>query len=192
MLNRNSSATVNSSTPIGEAITNGAGLYANDIMNARDSMEREYGSAITDVKLALATFSESDVLGASDGETVYMAKKYAQNKNMTEAMKQAEKEGFHPKLGNKTGAEAVTAHELGHVLGAKASAKAKISQEEIVARAGKKIGVPKTRMASRISGYARYNYHETIAEASADVFCNGSRASRASIAIMNEVKAILK
>ena len=47
-------------------------------------------------------------------------------------------------------------------------------------------------MAGKISGYARYNYSETIAEASADVYCNGGRASKASRAIMTEIKDILK
>lgn len=46
-------------------------------------------------------------------------------------------------------------------------------------------------MAGFISKYARSNYSETIAEASADVFCNGKNASRASKAIMKEVKSIL-
>lgn len=182
---------IRSSQPIGEAITEGAGLYANEIMNTRDAMEREYGNAIKEVKLSLATFSDGDVLGASDGETVYMAKKYAQNTNMTEAMQVASKQGFHPKIGNKTGAEAVTAHEMGHVLGAKASAKAGISQEEIVARASKRAGIRKENMGGYISKYATYNYFETIAEASADVYCNGSKAMKASKAIMREIKEIL-
>ena len=47
-------------------------------------------------------------------------------------------------------------------------------------------------MAEKISEYARYNYAETIAEASADVFANGRRASKASKAIMKEIKSILK
>lgn len=38
----------------------------------------------------------------------------------------------------------------------------------------------------------RYNYSETIAEASADVYCNGRRASKASRAIMSEIKSILR
>lgn len=46
-------------------------------------------------------------------------------------------------------------------------------------------------IAGHISKYARSNYKETIAEASSDVFCNGSKASKQSIAIMNEVKSIL-
>ena len=47
-------------------------------------------------------------------------------------------------------------------------------------------------MAGHISQYARTNYSETIAEASADVYCNGKKASKASKAIMNEVRSILK
>jgi len=56
----------------------------------------------------------------------------------------------------------------------------------------KRIGVKVNLMAGKISGYARYNYSETIAEASADVYCNGGRASKASRAIMTEIKDILK
>lgn len=86
----------------------------------------------------------------------------------------------------------VASHEIGHRLGEVAAKKAGISEKEIVARAGSKIGIKTENMAGHISGYARSNYGETIAEASADVFCNGKKASRASKAIMNEVKSILK
>lgn len=177
--------------PIGEAIANGAGLYANEIQNARDAMEREYGNIVSKANLAVADLGEG-TLGLSDGRTVYMSDAYVKNNNMTEAMKDAAKTGFHPKIGKKTGAEAVTAHEMGHYLAGQASSKAGISQREIVARAAKKIGVKTNNMAGHISRYARYNYHETIAEASQDVFCNGRRASRASRAIMAEIKNILK
>lgn len=192
MMNRSSTDYVKSSTPIGVAITNGAGLYANDIMNARDYMEREYGSAITDVKLALGTFGSSDTLGLCDQEAgiVYLARKYASNRNMTEVMKNTN--GFHPSIGDKTGAEAITSHELGHVLGYRASKKAGISEQQIVERAGKTLGVKGNKVAGHISEYARYNYSETIAEASADVYCNGKNASKYSTAVMNEIKKILK
>ena len=191
MLGRSSSGRIYSSTPIGEAIANGAGLYANEIMNARDAMEREYGNIVSRANLAVAKMS-AGALGMSDGYTVYMSDKYVKNNNMTRAIKDAEKTGFHPKIGKKTGAEAVTAHEMGHYLGEQASKKAGISQRDIVERASKRIGVKVNNMASKISEYARYNYHETIAEASADVYCNGSRASKASRAIMAEIKNILK
>lgn len=187
MVYRSSSTTIKSSVPIGQAISEGAGLYANEIQNARDAMEREYGNVISTANLSVAEMGR-DALGAYGNGTVYMNNKYVSNKNMTEAMKDAENSGFHPKIG----AEAVTAHELGHFLADKAMAKAGISEREIVGRASKTIGVKVNNMAGLISGYARYNYAETIAEASADVFCNGNNASKASRAIMNEIKVILK
>lgn len=192
MLGRSSSGvTVKNATPIGTAITNGAGLYANEIQNARDGMEREYGNIVSKANLSVADMSGT-ALGAYGSGTVYMNSKYVKNANMTQAMKDAEKSGFHPKIGKKTGAEAVTAHELGHYLAGRAVKKSGVSEREIVARAGKKIGVKVNKVASLISQYARYNYSETIAEASADVYCNGRRASKASKAIMNEIKSILK
>lgn len=190
MLGRSSSVTIRSSKPIGEAITQGAGLYANQIQNARDAMEREYGNIISKANLSVADLGNT-ALGAYGQGTVYMSNKYVKNTNLTESMKDMAKQGFHPKIGKKTGAEAVTAHELGHFLADRAMQKAGISEKEIVARAGKKIGVKGNKMASMISEYARYNYAETIAEASADVYCNGKRASKASRAIMSEVKSML-
>ena len=191
MMGRSSSTTVRNATPIGEAISKGAGLYANEIQNARDGMEREYGNIVSRANLATADLG-GGALGACDGYTVYMSKKYASNNNLTQSMKDMEKSGFHPKLGGKTGAEAVTAHELGHYLSRQATQKAKVSEREIVERAAKKVGIKTNYMASKISGYARYNYSETIAEASADVYCNGRRASKASRAIMAEIKSILR
>lgn len=181
-----------SSTPIGTAIANGAGLYANEIQNARDAMEREYGNIISKAGLEIGDFGRSDALGMSDGYTVYMSDKFVKNNNLTKVMKDAEKSGFHPKIGKKTGAEAVTAHELGHFLAEQAMKKSKLDERQIVERASKKVGIKVNNMAGTISQYARYNYAETIAEASADVFCNGRRASKASKAIMAEVKRILK
>lgn len=191
-MGRNSGVTIRSSKPIGTAISEGEGLYANEIMNTRDALEREYGSVLTGVNLSVAKFGSSGVLGAYGGDTVYLAEKYAKNEGLTEAMKQSAQQGFHPSIGNKTGAEAVTAHEIGHYLGEKASAKAGISQRDIVERASKVVGIKVNQMASKISEYARYNYKETIAEACADVYCNGSKANKVSRAIMKEIKSILK
>lgn len=199
MLHKSSSATLGGGgsgsggesvvMPIGEAIANGAGLYANDIQNTRDALEREYGSAVKDVKLYVA---DMNALGMSDGKNVYMSRAYSSNKGLTESMKQSAKEGFHPKIGKKSGAEAVTAHEFGHVLSQKATSKAGVSEREIVKRAGKKYGEKVNYVAGHISRYARYNYSETIAEAFADVYCNGNRANKFSRAIVSEVKSLLK
>ena len=192
MTGGDTTTTVKSSHNLTEEIGKGGGGFANEIMNTRDAFEAEYGDAVKDITLKAATFSNRNALGAYGGNTLYMNEKYIKNKNLTSAMKDAERSGYHPKLNGKTGAEAVAAHELGHRLGEVASQKAKISEKDIVARAAKKTGIKTENMAGHISGYARSNYGETIAEAYADVYCNGKKASRASRAIVNEVKSIVK
>lgn len=188
----NTSATVRNSHPLADEISKGGGSFANEIMNTRDAFEREYGAAVKGMNLHAATFNERGVLGAYGGDTLYMNQKYIKNANLTKAMKDSEKSGYHPGIGNKTGAEAVAAHEISHRLGEKASKKAGISEKEIVARAAAKVGIKTENMAGHISKYARSNYSETIAEAGADVYCNGKKASKASRAIMAEVKSILR
>lgn len=192
MIGKNTGTTVRNSHPLADEIDRGGGGFANEIMNTRDAFEAEYGDAVKRINLHAATFSDGSVLGAYGDNTLYMNQKYIKNANLTEAMQAAAKSGFHPSIGNKKGTEAVAAHEIGHRLGQIAAQKAGISEKEIVARAGKKVGIRTNNMAGHISGYARSNYSETIAEASADVYCNGSKASKASRAIMSEVKSILR
>lgn len=190
MLNENTSVKVKSSHPLTDYIGRDGGEFANQIMNTRDAMEREYGSAVKGIRLHTGTFSDNTTLGAYGGDVLYMNEKYVKNANLTKAMEASG--GFHPSIGNKTGAEAVASHEIGHRLGEMAARKAGISEREIVTRAAKTVGIKPNNMAGHISGYARSNYSETIAEACADVHCNGSKASKASIAISNELKKILK
>lgn len=190
MEDKNTGATLLDSHPLTEEISKGGGSFANEIMNTRDAMEAEYGSAVKQMNLSVGKFRERGILGAYGNDTLIMNQRYVKNKNLTDVMRDTD--GFHPGIGNKTGAEAVASHEIGHRLGEIAAKRAGISQRDIVDRAAKKVRIKTEDMAGHISKYARSNYGETIAEASADVFCNGRRASRASKAIMAEVKAILK
>lgn len=192
MDNSNTTTTVTSSHPLTDEIGKGGGSFANEIMNTRDAFEREYGAVVKGMNLSVATFSDPSTLGAYGGNTLFMNEKYVKNANLTQAMQAGAKSGFHPGIGNKTGAEAVASHEIGHRLGEIAAQKAGISQQDIVARAAAKVNIKTENMAGHISKYARSNYGETIAEASADVFCNGAKASKVSKAIMAEVKAIFK
>lgn len=192
MEDKKTTVTVKSSHPLADEISKGGGGFANEIMDTRDAFEREYGSAVKNIKLSVGTFSRGGVLGAYGNDTLVMNQKYVKNANLTKAMQEGAKSGFHPSIGNKTGAEAVAAHEIGHRLGEIAAKKAGISEREIVARAGKAVKIKTENMAGHISKYARSNYGETIAEASSDVFCNGKKASKASKAIMAEIKKILK
>ena len=190
MENKNTSTRVLSAHPLTDYISQGGGKFADEIMRTRDALEAEYGSAVKMMNLDAATFSDPSTLGAYGGNTLYINEKYIKNRYLTAAM--ASSGGFHPEIGDKTGAEAVAAHEIGHRLGEVAAKRGNVSEKDIVGRAGSKIGVKTENVAGHISGYARSNYGETIAEACADVYCNGSKASKASQAIMAEIKSILK
>ena len=101
--------------------------------------------------------------------------------------------GFHPPRGNKSGTEATAAHELGHALNRAAALRSGGTMEgaanDIVTAAARKMGVNYRDVAKRISGYAKTNAKETIAEAFADVYCNGKNAQAASKAVMSELNA---
>ena len=47
-------------------------------------------------------------------------------------------------------------------------------------------------MAGKISGYAKTKPSETVAEAFCDVYCNGKKAHKESIAIVNVMNGYLK
>lgn len=190
MQGRETTTSVLSSRPLTEVINSGGGAFANEIMSTRDALEAEYGSAVKNMNLSVGRFSTPGVLGAYGDDTLYMNERYVSNRNLTDAMKNTD--GFHPGIGNRTGAEAVAAHEIGHRLGQVAASRAGISERDIVQRAGKTVNISTANMAGHISGYARSNYGETIAEACSDVFCNGGNASRASRAIMDEIRNILR
>ena len=102
----------------------------------------------------------------------------------------------HPSRGNKNGVEAVTAHEMGHAVTGQIANKmgekdfdkaAKTIVDNAYKKANGKGGTK--AWAKTISGYATENNAECIAEAICDVFCNGSKASKASKAIYNECKS---
>ena len=98
---------------------------------------------------------------------------------------------FHPPRGNKTGTEAVISHEMGHALTGKIAQKMGVSFEKasrtIVQEAKRSDGYRgrASDWAARISRYALKNESEAIAEAFADVYCNGNRAKRESRAIVD-------
>lgn len=89
------------------------------------------------------------------------------------------------------------AHEYGHALNDAVARKmnttldasARVICEEARKRTNHK-GVVK--MANSISGYASYSNAETIAEAFCDVYCNGKKANKESIAVVGVMNSYLK
>lgn len=170
----------------------GGTQFADEIMSTRDDLENTYGEGVKNVTLMTADMKEG-TLGCymPATNTVYMNNKYVNNPELTAAMQKAAKSGFHPSIGTYTGAEAVAAHELGHGMADYIEKKKGVNAKTIVSGAAKTLGIKPENMAGFISGYARTNYHETIAEACADVYCNGSKATKQSKAIMAEVQSYM-
>lgn len=101
----------------------------------------------------------------------------------------------HPGRGNKSAVEAVTYHELGHAITDHIGKKNGFgdidkTSNKIVKDAYKASGAKggNKAWAGKISGYAQKNYAECVAEAVCDWYCNGSKASTTSKAIMAELR----
>ena len=103
--------------------------------------------------------------------------------------------GYHPSRGNKTGVEAVTYHEMGHAITDHIAGKMGVkdldaASKKVVNNAYKATkGKGGTKAwAKKISGYATDSFAECVAEAVADVYCNGNKAHKHSKAIFAELK----
>ena len=93
--------------------------------------------------------------------------------------------------------EAVVSHELGHgingLIAESMGMSLDKSAERIVNEAMKNSGHRDTKtFQSKISGYAKYNHAETVAEAMSDYYCNGRKASKESKAIQKVVDKYMK
>lgn len=155
-------------------------------------IENRYGINIEDLHIATITGRSSSAMAYYDNYgNLAVNESYFDIAAMNRAYDDCVAEEFHPKRGNKSGLEAVVAHEMGHRLNHLAANgdwnRLDSVANTIVRQAAKQAGFGNAtkKMASSISGYATHNNAECIAEAFSDVYCNGSRASRASTAIVN-------
>ena len=148
-----------------------------------------------DGKGTLAYFSPA-------GNTLAINKAYMDAGKMNSVYDDCVASGFHPSRGNKTGLEAVASHEMGHKLTGEVAKKLGLSQTDldkasdtILKQATTKAGYRKNstyNLASKISGYATQSKSEAIAEAFADVFCNGSKAKKESKAVVDVLNSYFK
>ena len=171
-----------------------------EVSKTLKAFKDEYGLEYSNTRIARLK-SGSNALAYYDGSGIAINSSYLNSERMNEAMKQCAESGFHPSMGNKTGMEAVVAHELGHALtdmvGVKMGNKQWLDFEktstDIVNEARKQTkhrGV--VQMASKISGYATHSNAEAIAEAISDCYCNGKKARAESKAIKSVVDKYLK
>ena len=158
------------------------------------AVEDKYGVDLEDVQVAVIGGKGASVLGFySGGGELAVNSSYFDNAKMTKAYDECVDMGFHPSRGNKSGLEAVVAHEMGHrlthIAGNNSWDSLDSTATNIIKKAAKNAGYGNAtiKFSSKISGYAKDSYAEAVAEAFADVFCNGGSASKESHAVVNEL-----
>lgn len=172
-----------------------------DVLNVARDINEEYGVDVGQFVLAEVVGKDSTTMAYSDGTDIGFNSKYFEGGRMNQAYDACVASGFHPSRGNKTAMQAVASHEYGHVLTEKAAVKLGVNTTNGLDSAAKVI-VDRARattshkgsvsMAKKISGYAGHSNAECVAEAVADVYCNGRKAAAESRAIVKELKSILK
>lgn len=158
-------------------------------------IERQYGVVVEDTKVVKLSANDANTIAYYNyANEVNVNENFFNAERMDRAYDRNVEMGFHPSRGNKTGLEAVVAHEMGHRLNGEIAQRLRGSNlylddvaNEIVKRASRRLGQKVDDLRSSISGYARQNNAETVAESFADVYCNGNRANRASIAVVREL-----
>lgn len=174
-----------------------------DVLRVLKDVKDRYGERITEAQIASMRGRASHALAYYDGGgNVAINKKFFDSKKMNDAYDDCVRSGFHPPRGNKSGIEAVVAHELGHkVTDVYAQQRGfghwqlDRAADEIVRNAARTMGRPRDKASldkfvANISGYAQQDYAEAVAEAFADVYCNGRRAKPESSAIVRQLERI--
>lgn len=162
------------------------------VLKVMKDIQDRYGVNVED--LQVVDIGKSPVMAYYDaGGNLAVNQDYFDSKKMNDAYDRCVQKGYHPPRGDKSGLESVVAHEMGHrlnhIAGGNDWSKLDSTADDIVRNACKNAGYGnKTRQfRSKISGYGSKNSAEAVAEAFADVYCNGNKASRESRAIVTEL-----
>ena len=170
---------------------------SNDVLDVFKNVNEEYGYVIGDILVAKIK-GNSKAMAYYDGTNIGFNEAYASTKVLNKAYADSVKSGFHPSNGNKSPAEAVASHELGHALSDAVGKKMggldiDSASDRIVKEAKKQTGHRGVvQMAKKISTYATHSNAEAVAEAFSDVYCNGKKAHKESQAIVNVINSYLK
>ena len=171
---------------------------SNDVLDVFKNVNEEYGYVIGDILVAKIKGKSNKTMAYYDGTNIGFNETYASTKVLNKAYADCVKSGFHPSNGNKSPAEAVASHELGHALTDAVGKKMggldiDSASDRIVKEAKKQTGHRGVvQMAKKISTYATHSNAEAIAEAFSDVYCNGKKAHKESQAIVNVINSYLK
>ena len=172
------------------------------VLSVAKDIEKDFGVSVSDLEIATLKGAGKSTLAYYDaGGNLAYNKAYFNAKTMDKAYDSNVESGFHPSRGNKTGIQAVVAHEMGHALTDEIAKKKGYgdwqldkASTDIVKQAAKKAGYGNktSQFTSKISGYASSSHAEALAEAFADYYCNGKKAKKESTAIVNEMKKYFK
>lgn len=177
-------------------------VIVDQVLGVAQDMYGKYGSQVSDLQIAELSSKDVGVLAYHDGGGNIAFNKFWWNEQkITRAYNQSVADGYHPSQGSRTAIEATAAHEYGHHIAADVAARhgrtgfgsVDYGSNLIVKNAMKSMGRKNwDKFAGKISGYAQYNKAETVAEAVADVYCNGRKARRESRAIVTVIHELLK
>ena len=171
---------------------------SNDVLDVFKNVNEEYGYVIGDILVAKIKGKNNNAMAYYDGTNIGFNEAYASTKVLNKAYANCVKSGFHPSNGNKSPAEAVASHELGHALTDAVGKKMRgldidRASDRLVNEATEQTGHSGgVQMAKKISTYATHSNAEAIAEAFSDVYCNGKKAHKESKAIVNVINSYLK
>ena len=176
--------------PFVDAINEGARKIQNDFNDLMDTVATVNAAELGgDDKYTTLGFYSSGM------KMVALNQNFTDIDKMNKVYDKSVEKGYHPSRGNLTGTEAVALHEMGHALTDHIAKKMglpgldKAAQKLFIDayKASKGKGKYKD-WAGKISGYAKENYAEAVAEAVADYYCNGQNAHANSLAIMNQLR----
>lgn len=167
-----------------------------EVTRTLKDFQDKYGLEYNNTRIANMK-SGTGVLAYYDGEGIAINNEYLNSDTMNAVYKKSVESGFHPSNGSKTGMEAVVSHELGHAVNGIIADRMGISLDasayKIVNEAMKNTKHKTvSTFQSKISGYAKQSYAETVAEAMADCYCNGKKARSESKAIQKVVDKYMK
>ena len=167
-----------------------------EVTRTLKDFQDKYGLDYNNTRIANMK-SGTGVLAYYDGEGIAINNEYLNSDTMNAVYKKCVESGFHPSNGSKTGMEAVVSHELGHavngIIADRMGTSLHASADRIVNEAMKNTKHKSvSTFQSKISGYAKQSYAETVAEAMADCYCNGKKARSESKAIQKVVDKYMK
>ena len=173
-----------------------------DFLQTSRDLQKEFGTNadIQAFKIAqLKGASSMYVMGyysPASNEIAINSKYMGNEASLTQAYDECVQRGFHPSRGNKSAAQALAAHEFGHLINQSVANKWGYSLDkaaDVIVDTARRVTKHKgvVQMARKISEYATASNAETVAEALSDVYCNGSKARAESKAIVKAAKTLL-